>query len=345
MSLLEVKALRVSIDTPAGRIHPVDDVSFTLEEGETVGLVGESGSGKSLTCLAVLGIVPAPGVIETGEVVLAGENLLAAGPARQRAVRGKEISMVFQDPLSALNPMLSIGTQLAEVLEVHEGLGRKEARRRAAAGLDDVGLAEPEALLGRYPHELSGGMRQRVVIAMALLCKPRVLIADEPTTALDAALRAQVLRLLGDLQRRHGTAILLVSHDLATMAGNATRVMVMYAGRVVETASTPELFQRPLHPYSLGLLRSMPTLTHPPEVRLPSIPGQPPELTALGEGCAFAPRCNFVQQRCKRERPPLATYLPRTGAGATVRTLSGRRAACFELEAVAAATPVTRSSP
>jgi oligopeptide/dipeptide ABC transporter ATP-binding protein len=344
MSLLEVKALRVRFDTPAGRIHPVDDVSFTLEEGETVGLVGESGSGKSITCLALLGIVPAPGVIETGEVLLAGENLLLAGTARQRQVRGKELSIVFQDPLSALNPLLSIGTQLAEVLEVHEGLGRRAARQRAAAGLADVGLAEPEALLARYPHELSGGMRQRVLIAMALLCKPRVLIADEPTTALDAALRAQVLVLLRELQRRHGTAILLVSHDLATMAGNAARVMVMYAGRVVETALTAELFQRPLHPYSLGLLRSMPTLMHPPEERLPSIPGQPPELAALGEGCAFAPRCAFVRERCKRERPPLAAWLP---LGGPVRTLSGRRAACFELEAVATSAPfaAARSAP
>ena len=344
MSLLEVKALRVRFDTPTGRVHPVDDVSFTLEEGETVGLVGESGSGKSMTCLALLGIVPATGVIETGEVLLAGENLLTATPARLRDLRGKAISLVFQDPLSALNPLLSIGTQLVEVLEVHAGMGRKAARRRAAAGLGEVGLADPEALLERFPHELSGGMRQRALIAMALLCAPKVLIADEPTTALDSALRAQVLALLRELQQRHGTAILLVSHDLATMPGNAARVMVMYAGRVVETAPTHELFQRPLHPYSLGLLRSMPTLTHPPEVRLPSIPGQPPELTALGEGCAFAPRCPFVRERCKQQRPPLASWVPPGGAG---RTLSGRRAACFEIEAVAQGSPSTtaRSAP
>jgi len=255
-------------------------------------------------------------------------------------LRGKAISLVFQDPLSALNPLLSIGTQLVEVLEVHAGMGRKAARRRAAAGLGEVGLADPEALLERFPHELSGGMRQRALIAMALLCAPKVLIADEPTTALDSALRAQVLALLRELQQRHGTAILLVSHDLATMPGNAARVMVMYAGRVVETAPTHELFQRPLHPYSLGLLRSMPTLTHPPDVRLPSIPGQPPELTALGEGCAFAPRCAWVRERCKQQRPPLAAWVP---PGGSVRTLSGRRAACFELETVAQSYTVARS--
>jgi oligopeptide transport system ATP-binding protein len=332
VKVLEVKNLRVRFDTPRGRLQAVDEFSLELESGMTVALVGESGSGKSVASQAILGLVPSPpGVVETGEVLFAGENLLSATPQRLREIRGREIAIVFQDPLSALHPLLPIGLQLSEVLEVHLGLSRREARPRCAKALGEVGLSDPESRLDAYPHELSGGMRQRVLIAMALLCKPKVLIADEPTTALDATVQVQILELLRKLQHEHGTAILFVSHDLGLVARVAERVQVMYAGRVVETADAAELFARPMHPYTLGLLRSVPKLSHSDEVRLESIPGSAPDLTRPCRGCAFAPRCSFVTKRCSEERPLLAAT---ARSVLDVVLVGGRRSACFEREHV-----------
>ena len=312
MSLLDVRDLTVRFDTHLGSVRAVDGVSFSLEEGETLGLVGESGSGKSVTNLALLGLVASPpGVIEAGVAMYGGRDLLRL-PARElRRLRGNELAMIFQDPMTSLNPLLTIGQQLVEVLEVHRGASRSEARRRAAAGLGDVGIPEPEQRLDQYPHELSGGMRQRVMIAMALLCDPKVLIADEPTTALDVTIQAQILELLGDLQERHGTAIVLITHDLGVVAGMSDRVQVMYAGRLVEAAPTGELFAAPEHPYTAGLLASVPRLDGGAS-HLHAIPGSPPDLSDLPRGCAFAPRCPRSSEACERERPGLAA-VPEAG--------------------------------
>ncbi len=321
MALLEVKDLRVRFETHHGTVRAVDGVSFDLEEGETLGLVGESGSGKSVTNLALMGLIPSPpGVVEAESVRFKERDLLALPPEELRKLRGNRIAMIFQDPMTSLNPLLTIGRQLTEVLELHKRVSRREARRAAVAGLDDVGIPSPERRLKQYPHELSGGMRQRVMIAMALLCKPDILIADEPTTALDVTIQAQILELMRDLQERHGTAIILVTHDLGVVAGMSNRVNVMYAGRLVESAPAAPLFARPLHPYTAGLLASVPTLDGDPEAQLFSIPGQPPDLAALGEGCAFQPRCDFAVERCATQRPTLDPPL----AG------EPRLSACFE---------------
>jgi oligopeptide transport system ATP-binding protein len=306
--LLDVRNLRVRFETHDGIVRAVDGVSFVLEEGETLGLVGESGSGKSVTNLALMGLVPSPpGVVEADTVTFAGRNLLTLSDEELRRIRGNEISMIFQDPMTSLNPLLTVGRQLTEVLEIHKGLSRREANRLCAEGLDDVGIPEPEARLASYPHELSGGMRQRVMIAMALLCKPRILIADEPTTALDVTIQAQILELMADLQERHGTSIILITHDLGVVAGFADRVHVMYAGRLVETGPTGVLYRLPIHPYTRGLLASVPTLTGDPSEVLFSIDGVPPDLARLPDGCAFAPRCSYVEQRCRNGVVPLET--------------------------------------
>ncbi len=302
--VLEVRDLSVRFETHQGTVRAVDRVSFSISREETLGLVGESGSGKSVTSLAVMGLVPSPpGVVEGGEVRFGGRDLLRLTDEELRRLRGAEIAMIFQDPMTSLNPLLTIGLQLSEVLEVHRGMTRREARRRAAAALGDVGIPEPEARLDSHPHELSGGMRQRVMIAMALLCDPKVLIADEPTTALDVTIQAQILELLADLQRRHGTAILLITHDLGVVAGRADRVHVMYAGRIVERADTRDLFARPAHPYTRGLLRSVPSVAAGERRPLASIEGQPPDLSALPPGCAFAPRCERARAACEAEPP------------------------------------------
>ena len=322
--LLCVKDLGVDFDGHRGAVHALESVSFTLEEGQTVGLVGESGSGKTVTALAVIGLVPSPpGRIVSGEVRYSGSDLLTMPPAELRRLRGKEISMIFQDPMTSLNPLLSIERQLTEVLEVHQGLSRREARVRSAGALGDVGLPDPEALLRRFPHQLSGGMRQRVMIAMALLAGPKILIADEPTTALDVTVQAQILELLLELQRRRGTAILLITHDLGVVAGACDRVEVMYAGALVESASTADLFARPAHPYSRGLLASVPRLVGDVDEPLASIAGQPPELSDLPVGCAFAPRCERATEACASARPRLEAD-PRPGAAAS------HRVACFD---------------
>ncbi len=337
MPLLALEHLRVRFDTPRGRLQAVDDVGFELEEGQTLGLVGESGSGKSVTALALLGLLPANAVVETGEARFEGANLLALSQRELARLRGRRIALCPQDPLSALNPLLTIGRQLSEVLEVHLGMRRREARRRCAQALSEVGIPEPEARLDLHPHELSGGQRQRVMLAMALLCEPRVLLADEPTTALDVTLQAQALELLRGLQERHGTAVLLITHDLGVVAEVCQRVVVLYSGRVVEDASAGELFRAPLHPYTLGLLASVPRLDTRTDAPLRASPGSPPDPHDPPRGCAFAPRCPFQVRRCLSEAPPLEPWSPAAGAAlsaARLRFLGGRRAACYESERV-----------
>jgi oligopeptide transport system ATP-binding protein len=322
--LLSVRDLAVRFDTPYGSVRAVDGVSFDLEQGECLGLVGESGSGKSVTNLALLGLVPMPpGVIESGSVHFGGRDLLALSPEELRRIRGNRIAMIFQDPMTSLNPLLTVGRQLTEVLEQHRGLSHREARDLCARGLGDVGIPDPEARLDSWPHELSGGMRQRVMIAMALLCQPQVLIADEPTTALDVTIQAQILELLADLQERHGTAIVLITHDLGVVAGMADRVHVMYAGRLVESADTSSLFARPLHPYTEGLLASIPSFEDDSSEPLASIPGQPPDLVELPPGCAFEPRCPLSGEVCGTATPPLEGIADPRAAGP-------RHSACLE---------------
>ncbi len=306
MALLDVQNLAVRFETHHATVHAVDHVSFTLEAGETVGLVGESGSGKSVTSLAVLGMIPRPpGVVTADGVHFDGRDLLALPEREMRAIRGNEIAMIFQDPMTSLNPLLTVGRQLTEVLEIHKGMSHREARQQCVTALGDVGIPNPETRIDVYPHELSGGLRQRVMIAMALLCRPRILLADEPTTALDVTIQAQILELMRELQERHGTAIMLVTHDLGVVAGMADRVLVMYAGRLVETAVTAQLYRTPQHPYTRGLLASVPSLDEERHDELSSIPGQPPDLTALPVGCAFAPRCAEVQDHCRVCTPEL----------------------------------------
>ncbi len=320
--LLSVQDLTVSFPSRRGRVPAVDGVSFELQAEETLALVGESGSGKTVSCLALLRLIQSPpGRIERGRVLFRGTDLLALDERALRKIRGREIALVFQDPLSALHPLLPIGRQLAEVAEVHAGASKREARAHAVRSLGEVGIPAPESRVASYPHQLSGGMRQRVLIAMALLLRPAILIADEPTSSLDVTIQAQILELLSDLQRRHGMALLLVTHDLGVVAGRADRVQVMYAGRTVETAPVRELFRAPLHPYTRALLASVPRIDAAPPARLPSIEGQPPDLARLPSGCAFAPRCSLAHELCRSSRPELEA-LPGIARE--------RRSACFE---------------
>ena len=337
MSLLDVRNLRVRFETPHGWVQAVESVSFDVEAGETLAIVGESGSGKSVTALALLSLLPRPpAVIETGEAWFDGRNLLALSERELRGVRGREISLVFQDPTSSLHPMLTVGEQIAEVLRAHERISSRAARERAVEALAEVGLADPAARAAAYPHQLSGGMRQRALIAMALACRPKLLIADEPTTALDVTVQAQILALLREVQRRHGTAIVLITHDLALVADVARRVHVMYAGSIVESATAKELFARPAHPYSLGLLRSVPSLATPLDSKLSGIPGVPPDPRLPPPGCAFEPRCPFKVAQCSSSRPPLTAPPSAGSAPQGVVRVASRRAACFESARVAA---------
>ncbi len=305
MPLLEVRDLRVSFFTPRGEVRAVDRVSLTIDEGETFGLVGESGCGKTVTALSVLRLLDSNGRIVGGDMTFAGRRLLALSEEEMRALRGDQIAMIFQEPMTALNPVLTVGYQIGEVLEVHRGASRKEARAQAIEMLRLVEIPEPERRVDAYPHQLSGGMRQRVMIAMALICRPRLLIADEPTTALDVTIQAQILDLLGHLQERFGMAVLFVTHDLGVVAERARRVAVMYAGRIVEQAPTEELFRQPLHPYTRGLLRSIPQ-PGARRRRLEAIPGTVPDPLALPSGCRFRDRCSYAVERCARIDPMLA---------------------------------------
>jgi peptide/nickel transport system ATP-binding protein len=313
--LLEVDDLQTHFFTRDGIVRAVDGVSFSVAQGETLAVVGESGCGKSVTSLSILRLVASPpGRIVAGRVVFEGRDLLALSEGEMRAVRGDAISMIFQEPMTSLNPALTVGRQIAESLVLHRGLSRSDAMAKAVEMLRKVRMPEPERRVRQYPHELSGGMRQRVMIAMALACGPRLLVADEPTTALDVTIQAQILELMRDLARETGAAIILITHDLGIVAEMAQRVVVMYAGRKVEEAPVEELFARPRHPYTRGLLGSMPHLGDSVNAeggkRLVEIPGMVPSLKDEQPGCLFAPRCPNAVARCLQEVPPLTTHGP-----------------------------------
>jgi oligopeptide/dipeptide ABC transporter ATP-binding protein len=317
-TLLEVRDLRTSFLTSAGVVRAVDGVSWDVAEGETVALVGESGCGKSVSALSIMRLVAEPaGRIEGGEILYKGRDLLKLPEAEMQHVRGREIAMVFQEPMTSLNPVLTIGRQLTEGLEIHLQMKPPEARARAVELLGMVGIPDPERRLAQYPHHFSGGMRQRMMIAMALACNPSLILADEPTTALDVTIQAQILELMRDLSRRLGVAMLIITHNLGVVARYADRVNVMYAGRIIEQADAREIYANPRHPYTLGLLRSVPRLDEPRRARLDPIQGQPPDLTRLPPGCAFSPRCAYRVERCV-QTPPLESVS------------EGHRAACWE---------------
>jgi len=304
--LLEVRNLQTQFKTSAGIVRAVDGVSYDVEEGETVALVGESGCGKSVSALSVMRLVSEPaGRIAGGEIVFKGRDLLKLSAEEMRHVRGREIAMIFQEPMTSLNPVLTIGRQITEGLEIHLGMTPEQSRARALELLGLVGISDPARRLDQYPHHFSGGMRQRMMIAMALACNPALILADEPTTALDVTIQAQILELMRDLSRRLGVAMLIITHNLGVVARYADRVNVMYAGRIIERARAAELYSNPRHPYTLGLLRSVPRLDEPRRTRLAPIEGQPPDLTRLPPGCAFTPRCAYRVERCEREAPAL----------------------------------------
>jgi oligopeptide transport system ATP-binding protein len=338
MHLLSINDLVVKFRTHDGTVHAVNGVSFDLDEGETLGLVGESGCGKSVTNLAVMRLLPKPaGHIEGGEVIFAGRDLLSLDESEMRDLRGREIAMIFQDPMTSLNPVLTIEEQMVETIRAHRKVSKSEARERSIELLSTVGIPQPETRLRNYPHQFSGGMRQRVMIAMALALEPKLLIADEPTTALDVTIQAQVLDLLSRLAAEHGTAVILITHDLGVVAGMTKRVNVMYAGYVVESASTADLFARPRHPYTVGLMHSMPRLDAQPGEPLIPIEGTPPDLRFAPRGCPFAPRCAWRVDRCWTEMPPIEPIDPvhqvvTTGAAPT------HRAACWNLATAQEAT-------
>jgi peptide/nickel transport system ATP-binding protein len=331
--LLSVEDLAVDFAARNGRAaRAVDGVSFTVGAGETLGIVGESGCGKSVTALSLLRLVPSPpGRIARGRIMFGGRDLLALPEAAMREVRGRDIAMIFQEPMTSLNPVLTVGRQIGETLIRHEGLSYAQARRRAAELLDLVRIAEPGQRLRQYPHELSGGMRQRVMIAIALSCSPKLLVADEPTTALDVTVQAQILELLADLKRRMGMSVILITHDFGVVAETCQRVMVMYAGRKVEEAATGDLFRRPLHPYTRALMQAMPRLARrvagaARPRRLKEIPGTVPSLSEMPAGCRFAERCGFAIARCRHQDQ-------------AVREIErGHSAACWQAEQLADAT-------
>ena len=315
-AILEIEDLRTHFFTPGGTVRAVDGVSYAVRSGETLGVVGESGCGKSVTALSILRLVASPpGRIVGGSVRLQGKNLLALTETEMERIRGNDISMIFQEPMTSLNPLFTVGHQVSEAIALHQGLSRRVAAAKAVEMLRQVYIPEPERRVHAYPHQLSGGMRQRVMIAMALSCNPKVLIADEPTTALDVTIQAQILDLMRELQNTFGMAIVLITHDMGVVAENADRVVVMYAGRKVEEASADELFDHPGHPYTKGLLGSIPNLddaarTDTGRARLNEIKGMVPSLAALPKGCAFAPRCAFATEECRAAYPPLVQLRP-----------------------------------
>ncbi len=315
--LLEVEGLTVRFPTPRGVVTPVRDISFTIYQGEIVGVVGESGSGKSLTALAIAHLVPYPGTSGARSVRLRGEDLLRLSPARRHRVLGTDLAMVFQDPMSSLNPALRVGLQLIEAPQVHRALDRGSAWRLAVTRMRDVHIPAPDARMRQYPHEFSGGMRQRAMIAMALMNAPSLIIADEPTTALDVTVQAQIIDVLQEVNRAHGAAVLLISHDIGVIAEICTRVLVMYAGRIIEDADLGAILRAPAHPYTQALIAAVPTLDVDRARPLNAIPGRPPDLEAIPPGCAYAPRCPYAIERCRVEVPPLDD-LP-----------GGRRVACW----------------
>ncbi|MDR1439485.1 MAG: ABC transporter ATP-binding protein [Clostridiales bacterium] len=320
-ALLEVKGLETQFRVGKKTITAVDGISFTVGERETLAIVGESGSGKSVTALSVMRLVPSPpGRITKGEVLFGGEDLLKKSKAEMRAVRGNQISMIFQEPMTSLNPVYTIGNQISETFRRHQGLGRKKALERSVEMLERIGIPAASERVGSYPHQLSGGMRQRVMIAMALCCNPRLLIADEPTTALDVTIQAQILDLILQLKERQEMSVLIITHDLGVVAEVAQRVIVMYCGCVMEYSGARELFLEPLHPYTRGLLASIPRLGTSRSEPLTTIRGIVPDLSRLPEGCVFSTRCDCRMERCRKERPP-AFAMP-----------SGRRVRCWRYE-------------
>ena len=304
--LLDVKDLHTQFTTSVGVVRAVDGVSWDVRPGETVALVGESGCGKSVSALSVMRLVSAPaGRIVSGQILFKGRDLLTVSEEEMRHVRGREIGMVFQEPMTSLNPVLSVGRQLTETVEIHLGMSPAQSRARAVELLSLVGVSDPERRLAQFPHQFSGGMRQRMMIAMALACNPPLVLADEPTTALDVTIQAQILELMKDLSRRLGAAMLIITHNLGVVARYADRVNVMYAGRIVERGTARDIYADPRHPYTRGLLRSVPRLDEPRRAKLEPVPGQPPDLTRLPAGCSFAPRCAFAMDRCQSEAPSL----------------------------------------
>ena len=326
--LLEIKDLHTEFRTGAGVVRAVDGVSYAVEQGETVAIVGESGSGKSVSALSILRLIPdPPGRITRGEVLFAGRDLMQLPDAQMREVRGGDIGMVFQEPMTSLNPVLTIGRQITETLEQHRRADRAAAHKRAIELLGLVGIADPARRLKQYPHELSGGMRQRVMIAIAIACDPKLIIADEPPTALGVPLQAQILDLMNGLTRRLNAALIIITHNLGVVARYAKRVNVMYAGRIVESGPAAAIYHSPRHPYTMALLRSVPRLDRPRRARLDPVDGQPPDLTRLDQGCAFRPRCRFAIEACAKARPPLEPVGP-----------AGQLSACLRRHEIGAAT-------
>ena len=320
--LLSLRHLVTAFETDEGYLRAVDDVSFDVFEGRTLGIVGESGCGKSVASLSIMRLIPSPpGIIESGEALFDGRDLFHLTEAEMRSLRGNDISMIFQEPMTSLNPVYTVGSQIVEAIRLHRKMSRRAAKARAIELLDLVGIPAPAERVDSYPHTLSGGMRQRAMIAMALACEPRLLIADEPTTALDVTIQAQILDLLRQLQEELGMSIIFISHDLGVMAEFAHEIAVMYAGKIVEHAETRRLFAHPRHPYTRGLLRSLPSARNRRE-RLPTIRGIVPDLRILPAGCRFQDRCDLVDQACRVEEPPL-------------RLVDGSEVACFHSEATA----------
>jgi oligopeptide/dipeptide ABC transporter ATP-binding protein len=303
-NLLEVRDLKTHFKTEEGIVPSVNGVTFSLSKGETLAIVGESGCGKSVTSLSIMGLVSSPGEIVGGEISLEGRNLLTMSGKELRKMRGNEISMIFQEPMTSLNPVFTVGNQIAEVICLHQGLDKKRAREKSVKMLELVGIPHPQKVVNNYPHQLSGGMRQRVMIAMALSCNPKLLIADEPTTALDVTIQAQILELIAKLSKDLDTGVILITHDLAVVAEMADRVVVMYTGEIVEEASVFELFANPKHPYTIGLLGSLPKINEQLE-ELDSIPGTVPNPLHIPSGCAFHPRCPLADETCKSSKPGL----------------------------------------
>ena len=332
--LLEVKQLQTHFDTDEGTVKAVDGVSFHIDKGETLAVVGESGSGKSVTSLSIMRLIPMPpGRIAGGEILFAGENLVTKTEAQMRKIRGNDISMIFQEPMTSLNPVYTVGDQIAEAIVLHQGKSQKQAMRMATEMLELVGIPEPAKRVKNYPHQMSGGMRQRVMIAMALSCGPQLLIADEPTTALDVTIQAQILDLMRKLQKEIGMSILFITHDLGVVAEIADRVVVMYSGRAVEESDVNTIFQNPRMPYTMGLLNSIPRVDKAAEhqERLEAIPGNVPNPLYLPEGCAFHPRCRFAIDECKRAIPKLED----SGGGHMVRCIRWQEIESGAAEAVA----------
>lgn len=311
MAMLEVNNLKTHFKTEDGLVKAVDGVSFLLEPGETLGIVGESGSGKSVTALSIMQLNPQPPAeYPEGEILFEGENLLEASEGQLQKIRGDDIAMIFQDPMTSLNPVFTVGNQIQEAIRIHQDVSKSEAQEKTVEVLRDVGIPRPEDRVKSYPHEFSGGMRQRAMIAMGLACNPKVLIADEPTTALDVTIQAQILELMVDLQDKYGTAIIMITHELGVVAQLADKIMVMYAGRAVEQGTTEEIFYDPLMPYSWALLRSLPRLDTAGDVRLLPIKGSPPSLIFPPKGCNFSPRCPFVKGECYETDPDLEEKKP-----------------------------------